>query len=132
MIVISPGDLYGSILSSLIVEGFKEAINEARAKIIYVCNLVTKQGTDNFKVSDFVREIELYLGRKLDYIVCNTKKPSSEIVDKYIWENSSFVEIDSEDARIIKSDLLLEQKSDGRTIARHDIEKVSRIIMELI
>jgi len=45
LIVICPGDLYGSIIPNFLVKGFKEVIQRSNAKIIYVCNLVTKQGT---------------------------------------------------------------------------------------
>lgn len=131
VIVICPGDLYGSILPNFLVKGLKESISKD-ARIVYVCNLVTKQGTHNFKASDFVREIEKYMERKIDYVICNTKKPTELIVDKYMKEDSYFVEPDFDGPNILKSDLLIECKSDSRVIARHDAEKVARLIMNLL
>lgn len=131
LIVICPGDLYGSVLPNFLVQGLKEAIPET-TKIVYICNLVTKQGTYNYKVSDTVNEVEKYLGRKVDYIICNTKKPEKELVDKYRKEKSEFLEPDLSDKRTIKEDLLIEHSSGEKTIARHDSEKTARIIMSLI
>jgi uncharacterized cofD-like protein len=130
LIVICPGDLYGSIIPNFLVKGTSEAIQNSKAKKVYFCNLVTKQGTSDFKASDFVNEIEKYTG-KLDYIILNTKKPTKKIVDKYKGEHSDFVVPDLEDSRIIKSELLLEHSSNGKIIARHNPEKTARIVMEL-
>ena len=132
MIVICPGDLYGSILPNFITKGFAGALAESKAKIVYVCNLVTKQGTYGFKSSDFVSEIEKYSGKKLDYIICNSKRPTKEIVDKYRQETSFFVETDSLEERVCTEDLLIETVSGGKTVVRHDSEKISRIVMSLI
>jgi len=132
LIIICPGDFYGSIIPNFLVKGTTEAIKNSKAKIVYVCNLVTKQGTHNFKVSDFVKEIEKTLGKKLDYIICNTKVPTQEIVDKYKEEKSEFVEPDLNDSRVLKSELLTEIKINNLITARHDPEKTARLIMNLI
>lgn len=132
LIVISPGDLYGSILPNFLVKGVKESIQDSKAKIVYVCNLVTKQGTHEFKASNFVKEIESYLGKKVDYIICNTKKPTQKIVDKYKEEDSYFVEPDLEGENIIKDDLLEELEINDLITARHNPDKTARLIMNLL
>ena len=132
LIVISPGDLYGSILPSFLVSGFHDAIKESKAKIVYVCNLVTKQGSHDFKVSDFKEEIEKYLGKKIDFVICNTKKPTQQIVDKYKEQESSFVEPDLEGENIIKEDLLEELEINNLITARHNPEKTAKLIMGLL
>jgi uncharacterized cofD-like protein len=132
LIVICAGEIYGSIIPNFLVKGFKEAIMDSKAKIVYVCNLVTKQGTYGFKASDFVSEIEKYLEREVDFIICNTKKPTQKIVDKYLAEESFFVECDMDSLKIIKEDLLVEFEVGNLITARHDADKVSRIIMDLL
>jgi uncharacterized cofD-like protein len=132
LIVISPGDLYGSILPNFLVSGFQNAIRESRAKIIYVCNLVTKQGSHDFKVSDFKEEIEKYLSKKIDYIICNTKKPTKQIVDKYKEQESFFIEPDLSGENIIKQDLLEELEINNLITARHNPEKTAKLIMSLV
>ena len=69
-IIIGPGDLYTSILPNLLVNGIAQAIRESEAEIVYVCNLMTKHGeTDNFRASDFVREVQRYLGGPIDRVI---------------------------------------------------------------
>jgi len=134
LIIICPGDFYGSILPNFLIKGVKEAILESKAKIAYVCNLVTKQGTYGFKASDFVKELEKYLEKKIDYVILNEKRPTKRIVDKYKGEDSYFVEpvIGKSEERIIKTELLVEQEFDGKMIARHNPDKTAKLIMEII
>ncbi|MBI2630256.1 uridine diphosphate-N-acetylglucosamine-binding protein YvcK [Candidatus Pacearchaeota archaeon] len=132
LIVICPGDLYGSIIPSFLVRGFEEALRESKAKLVYVCNLVTKQGTHEFKASDFVNEIEKYAEKKLDYVILNSKKPDIMIVDKYKQEESYFVIPDIEDSRAIKKELLEESEIGNKTIARHNSSETARLIMSLL
>lgn len=132
LIVICAGEIHGSIIPNLLVKGVKDAIENSRGKLVYVCNLVTKQGSYGFKVSDFVNEIGKYLNRGFDYIICNTKKPTQKVVDKYIMEESFFVEPNLNGGNIIKKDLLVEYESGGKTVARHDAHKTAKIIMDLL
>lgn len=132
LIVICAGELWGSIIPNFLVKGFSNAIKESNAKIVYVNNLVTKQGNYGFKASDFLREIEKYLGKSPDYIICNTKKPTKKIVDKYIEEESFFVEPDLSGENVIKEDLLEEVVIGGKITARHDSQKLSKLIMDLL
>lgn len=43
-IVLGPGSLYTSVIAPLKVPGIAEAINEAEASLVYVCNLTTQDG----------------------------------------------------------------------------------------
>jgi len=131
LVVISPGEIYGSILPNFLIKGFIEAIKESKAKVVYVCNLVTKQGTFGFKASDFLKIIETALQRKVDYVICNTKKPSTKIVDKYQQEESFFVEPDLKGDNIIIGDFLTEFDVGGFITARHDSDKIARSIISL-
>jgi uncharacterized cofD-like protein len=58
LIVIGPGSLYTSILPNLLVIDLAEALLQARAPKIYICNLATQPGeTDNYTVADHVETI---------------------------------------------------------------------------
>ncbi len=131
LIVISPGEIYGSILPNFLIKGFCEALQESKAKIVYVCNLVTKQGTFGFKASDFLKIIETALEKKVDYVICNTQKPSTKIVDKYLQEESFFVEPDLTGNNVITGDFLTEFDVGGFITARHDSDKIARTIVSL-
>ncbi|MBI5244796.1 MAG: YvcK family protein [Elusimicrobia bacterium] len=137
LIVICPGDLYGSVIPNFLTKGIREAIGAGRGRLAYVCNLVTKQGTYGFSASDFVREIVRYCGRKPDFVVYNTKRPTRTVVDKYRKEASSFVAPDaarlkSLAGKAVPGALLVEHDSGDKRIVRHDSEKTARLIMELL
>ena len=133
-IFIGPGDLYTSIIASLIIPGIKEALQKCNAKIIYILNIMTKFGeTDDFKAYDFVRKIEYYLNRQVDGIVCNTKRPCGRIMKKYAEVKSEFVAIDKLDnwvgRRFIYADNLLSTTDD---IVRHDCRKLASLIQSIV
>jgi uncharacterized cofD-like protein len=134
LIVIGPGDLYSSLAQILLTKGMPEAIKKSRAKKIYICNLMTKQGeTHGFSVSDFSEEIERFLGQKIDYIVYNNKKPSKEALKKSKKEHPELIEPVSfkekkygSAGKFIGADLL---PSSGKIV--HDPNKLSKIILKL-
>src|SRR3989338_813113 len=85
LIVLSPGDLFTSLIPNLLVSGIPEAVKKSRARLVYACNLTTKHGeTDGFNADDFVINIEKYLGgRKIDYVVTHNDFPSKKLLAKY-------------------------------------------------
>lgn len=147
MVVIAPGSLYGSIAPALLVTGFIDAIQESKAKTVYVCNLVTKPGqTDGFTVADFAAEIERLAGMHfLDYVIYNTSKPSKELQQKYIRDDEFLVPAGFKPFprryRTIGADILsgaeveAPQAGDAiaakRSLIRHDSDKIARELMKL-
>lgn len=127
LIVLSMGSLFTSILPNLIIKDMIEAIDNSKAKIMYVCNIMTQPGeTDNFKVSDHINTINSYLGKKkLDYVIVNNGKITPKIIEKYsVLEQKDPVIIDKEnidpETKIIECDLI-----DTKTGAiLHDVLKL--------
>ena len=74
LIVFSSGSLLTSIMPHIIVPEIQEAIRKSKAKVMYICNMITQPGeTDNFKVSDHIKVIEKYLGKNsVDVVIANT------------------------------------------------------------
>ena len=131
-IIVCPGDLYGSILPNFIVEGMKDALKESNGIKICVVNLFTKQGTYNFKASDFVKEVEKYSGVKMDKIIVNKKNPSQEVINEYFSEHSKLVDDDlGDDPRVIRGKFAAEYLSEPKTILRHIPEKIAHVIFSL-
>lgn len=148
MVVIAPGNLYGSLAPALLVDGIGEALAESNAVKIYVCNLVTKPGqTDEFCVHDFADEIERLAGRKfLDGVIYNTAPPSADLMQRYAKEGEMPVGVD--EVRLERAhyqacgrDLLADKIWSGessadpiaaaRTLIRHDSSEVAKSLMEL-
>ena len=93
-VIIAPGDLYTSLGPLLIIDGFGEALKETKATVLYICNLVTKQGqTEGFSVVDHAAEIERFGGNQfLDYVLYNDEQPAAELLERYRKENAFMVE----------------------------------------
>ena len=109
LIIFSMGSLFTSILPHIICKQVVSAIDKSRAKIMYTCNAVTQPGeTDNFTVSDHVKTINSYLGkRKVSYVLAATSKIPKEIVEKYATaEQKDLVVIDPEELKRIGCQLL--------------------------
>jgi len=147
IVVIAPGNLYGSLAPALVVDGVGEALCRTGAICVYVCNLVTKPGqTESFKVSDFADEIErLAGGTFLDYVIFNTDAPNQPLQEKYTREGEYGVEVDIDNlktkhyqyrgAQLLAQAVKTQQAGDPlahqRSFIRHDEDKVARQIMRI-
>jgi uncharacterized cofD-like protein len=142
LIIIGPGDLYTSLIPNLVVPKVADAICNSNAKKVYIVNLMTKYGqTYNFKASDFVSEIEKYLGKCLDFVLINNKDLPDDIIEKYRAENDSPVKDDliESNYKIVRGDFLATEpivKKAGdtlkRSLIRHDGNKIASSILELV
>lgn len=146
LVLIAPGDLYTSLGPLLILDGIGEALKHTSAKVMYVCNLVTKKGqTEKFTVSDHAAEIERFTGESvLDYVIYNEQVPDQKLAERYKEEGAYLVEADLNEltkkhytaiggnflgavASGHKGDIL----PVTRSLIRHDSKAVVKAIMEL-
>ena len=131
-IFVGPGDLFTSIIPNLIVPGVKEALQECKATIIYIVNIMTKFGeTQLYKGYDFIQKIEEFIPIRI--IVYNREKPEENITNEYKKQKSEFVEIDKDEKQwenylIYESDLL--DTSGG--IVRHNSQKLAFLLQTIM
>ena len=136
LIVFSMGSLYTSILPCIICEEIKNKIDEVNAPIMYACNLFTQPGeTEKFKVSDHLKVINSYLGkRKIDVVIANSGRIDEKLAYKYLTtEQKDPVILDRVESkknvkRIIADDLV--KIDDG--VFRHDCLKLGFLIFSQI
>ena len=85
LIILSMGSLFTSLLPNLICKEVITAIDNSKAKVMYVCNMMTQPGeTDDYKASDHIKVINSYLGnKKVSSIIVNNGRISKKIKDKY-------------------------------------------------
>ncbi|MEX0918495.1 MAG: gluconeogenesis factor YvcK family protein [Candidatus Paceibacterota bacterium] len=140
-VIVGPGDLHTSILPNLLVSGVCEALKQTKAKLVYVCNLMTKAGqTDGLSVGGFTTYLENYIGRDFDTIVFNGVLPPLELSEHYRQEGESPVVIDNNlDQRFVGVDLIskeaaasVEGDSLKRSLLRHDRQALAAAIKEVI
>lgn len=75
IITIGPGDLYTSLVANLLIKGLPAAIKKSKAKKIWINNLTNKYGeTPGFSLSNYLNEIDKYLGANMiDYVLYQQK-----------------------------------------------------------
>ncbi|GGA67417.1 gluconeogenesis factor YvcK family protein [Ornithinibacillus halotolerans] len=135
LIVISPGSLFTSIMPNLIIPNIDEALRNAKAKKVYVCNVMTQDGeTTGFSASDHVQAIINHIGNNiLDAVVVNNKSIDEKIRNIYAGENAAPVVYDIDrlldmGLEVIEGDII----DYSRGMIRHDTRKIAKLLFSLI
>lgn len=140
-IIVGPGDLYTSLIPNFLVKNITAEIKKSNAKLIIVTNLMTKRGqTTKYAASDHIKDLERYIGKKVDYILINDEAIPADIITFYKKYREHVVVDDlTGNKNVHRSPLLNEQifqkaKEDKakRSLVRHDSKKVGSAIMEII
>lgn len=147
LVVIAPGNLYGSLLPALAVDGMAEALQATKAKVIMVANLVNKPNqTLGWHVVDYVKQMSRYIGTDtIDLVLYNNELPDKSLLDKYAEDEEFPLDIDpakfretnlkAVGARLIASEVYKPDSNDKtirRTLIRHDAKKVSDCLKEVL
>ena len=136
MIILSMGSLYTSIICNLLSLEVKNAIDNSKAKILYVCNMFTQPGeTDNFTVGDHVKLLNRYLDKKkVDVVIANNAKIEEEIAKRYESQEQKdpvlieYEELEKIGVELIEDNLLT---IDDNTL-KHDSLKLSSLIFSYL
>lgn len=147
VVLIGPGNLYCSILPSLIIPEIKKAILKTKALVVYNCNLVNRVGhTDGFDLDKYAEIINNYLGEdRIDAVTINTESISAAIRKKYRIKDTDLVRYNPErkkrrEYRVFELPLLETEepafsRADEiaylRSPIRHNGEKVGKAIIEI-
>ena len=145
-IIISPGDLFTSTISNLVIWWVKEVIQKSDAKIIYVSNNTNKWWfasgeTRGLTHLDFVNKIERFLWRRIHIFICNNKKLdlTSKEVESFKshisikggdflylskWEKS---ELERRKIQVYEADLL-----DKKSFYKHDKKSLALLLEQII
>jgi uncharacterized cofD-like protein len=136
-IIISFWDLYTSIIPNFLVKGIRKAIkSNEKAKVIYLCNLMTKPWeTTNFEAIDFIDTLEKYLWEWIiDYFVVNNGYISDKLADKYkSLEKKKPVKVKNPETfewktyKVIEADLLHEND-----FVRHSWDKIDKVLRKIV
>lgn len=142
MIIIGPGDVYASLVPNLIVDGMKETLQKCQGKIVFIVNLMNSYiQTDKFKASDHVREVEKYIGRKIDHIIINSGEIPVDIKKHYESEHEYQVpdDLDRQIYNVLSDNLVgiaktTQEPQDKlkRSLLRHNEFKLTEILCSLI
>jgi len=129
LIILSMGSIYTSILPNLICKEIVEEIEKSKAKIMYVCNMMTQPGeTEGYKVSDHVSILNKYLGqRNIDIVLANNGYIDSKLIEKYsIEEQKDPVIVDPENIKKLNVKLIQDNFVDiVDNVIRHNTIKIA-------
>jgi len=135
LIVIGPGSLYTSILPNLLVPKIGETVSRAKAKKVYICNLMTQAGeTLGYTASDHVKAIYDHLqGPFIQTILVNNQEIPDQIKKRYEKEMAKPVEFDWKRLRDLGLEVIPDQiVSYEQDIIRHDTKKVAEILYHIL
>ena len=132
-VVLGPGDLYTSVIPNLLADGIGDALRSTKARLVYVCNVMTKLGeTSGYSAGDFVRTVAEYLdGRKLDYAIVNTQPIPPAVQASYIAEGAKPVAADGAQVLEYASNVVHEPLLNLGPPVRHDPERLAALVMKL-
>lgn len=141
-IILTPGDLYTSTISNLIIGDVARLIQQSWAKIIFIANTTNKWGeTQGYTLTDFIEELEEYLGKRIDIVISNSRHLDLSDEELKILKNSVSVKgweyiypTDEErqmlidrGTRLIETDIV-----DRKTLYKHDQSKIAKILEKII
>jgi uncharacterized cofD-like protein len=137
VIILGPGSLYTSVMPNLLIEGIQNAIVRSKAIKIYICNVMTESGeTDEYSVSDHIKTIIKHTRPGIiNCCVANVSMIPEELYGKYKAEGQYPVKLDRMDEKWLKDekiDLVKAHISGAKEFVRHDSEKLTEAIMNVV
>ncbi|PIR59110.1 MAG: hypothetical protein COU69_01825 [Candidatus Pacebacteria bacterium CG10_big_fil_rev_8_21_14_0_10_56_10] len=141
LIVIGPGDLYGSVLAALAPSGVRPAFKNSSAEVMYVVNLMTSAAqTHNMTAAQHLTEVEKAVGKRVDHVLINSARIPPKVIKLYQANQEFPVEDDlGNDQRAIRADVIsqvVHQPSDQdnlkRSLLRHDSAKLEQVFAKLL
>lgn len=137
LIILGPGSLYTSVIPNLLIKDIAKAVNDSKAKKIYVCNIMTQPGeTDGFSVSDHIKTLIKHakFDKIMDAVLVNNDLPT-ELLAPYKDAGSEPVVVDKDEINrmgieIVQKNLIEDKRyEDGHSsFVRHSPSRLARII----
>ena len=88
LLVIGPGSLYTSLIPNLLVPEVARALNESRAPLVYVANIMEQRGeTEGMSLTDHLEAMRAHgLKRPVRSIIVNDGQMDGALLEKYAEE----------------------------------------------
>jgi uncharacterized cofD-like protein len=133
-IVLGPGSLYTSILPNLLVPEIARTIVQSKALKIFICNVMTQPGeTDGYSVSDHIKALHDHVEQDLfDYVIVNNGEIPPQVQERYAEKGAKVVHLDLDEVTQKGYKVIADQLVLFRTYLRHDAEKLSQHIYQLV
>jgi uncharacterized cofD-like protein len=84
LVILSPGSLYTSTISNLLLEELQEALESSRSPVVYVANLMTEPGeTAGLDLENHVAAIAAFGRTRISAIIANAAPLSGDMLARY-------------------------------------------------
>ena len=137
LIILGPGSLYTSVIPNLLIKDIAKAVNDSKAKKIYVCNIMTQPGeTDGFSVSDHIKTLIKHakFDKIMDAVLVNNDLPT-ELLAPYKDAGSEPVVVDKDEINrivieIVQKNLIQDKRYEAghSSFVRHSPSRLARVI----
>lgn len=132
MIIIGPGSLYTSVLPNLAIKPVAEALRQAKALRVYICNVMTQPGeTDTYSAEDHLSAIIEHAGLVVDVMIVNGRRPSESLLLAYAAENQFPVQFDVNSIRDLGITPFFGDVIAEANYVRHDSAALAETIFRL-
>ena len=84
LVILSPGSLYTSTISNLLLEELQEALESSRSPVVYVANLMTEPGeTAGLDLEKHVAAISAFGQTRISAIIANSASLGADMLARY-------------------------------------------------
>jgi uncharacterized cofD-like protein len=134
LVVLGPGSLFTSVIPNLLIPGVREALRAARARVVYVCNVMTQPGeTDGFSAADHLEALHRHGAAGLiDIILVNDAPAPEAVVQAYSRKGAGPVAVDRRRLRELHVLVAHDDLAGGSDLFRHDPARLAGALMRLV
>jgi uncharacterized cofD-like protein len=95
MILIGPGSLYTSVIPNLLIAPIADALRQAKALRVYICNVMTQPGeSDGYTAEEHLAAIIEHAGLVVDVMILNGRRPTETSLAAYAAQQQHPVPFD--------------------------------------
>jgi uncharacterized cofD-like protein len=133
LITIGPGSLYTSIVTNLLVHGIPEALGNAKATRVFVCNLMTQANESlHLSASQHIERIYEHAGRPIfDYAHVNTAPVSPELRERYAAQGAETTIADVDRIEALGVQCITGNFAAEGDVLRHAADRVTDALLSL-
>lgn len=133
LVVLGPGSLYTSVIPNALVPEVRQALADARAWVVYVCNVMTEPGeTDYYSAADHLDALHRHgLAGCVDAVLVNDAPLSPTALANYRRTGAAPVSVDAERIRAMGVKVIRAPVAVEDEVVRHDPERLAQALVRL-
>ena len=133
VVALGPGSLFTSVIPNVLIPQVREALRTTRARVVYVCNVMTQPGeTDGFTAADHLESLYRHGAAGLiDIVLVNDTPVSEDLAEAYASRGAQPVVADDARLESLGVHVVHAELAAGSNVFRHDPAQLSRAVLRL-